>query len=54
MGSGSNILMSDKGFDGILISLKRSFKASFLMMTKLLQGSGVMQEEWLRKRLLKT
>ena len=26
MGSGSNLLVSDKGFDGIIISLKKSFK----------------------------
>jgi len=26
MGSGSNLLISDKGFDGVIISLKKSFK----------------------------
>ena len=43
IGSGSNLLISDDGFDGILISLKRTFKKiKFSENGDIVAGSGVM------------
>tara|TARA_B100000287_G_scaffold433738_1_gene496204 strand:- start:1728 stop:2663 length:936 start_codon:yes stop_codon:yes gene_type:complete len=43
IGSGSNLLISDKGFDGILISLKRAFKhIEFSDNGDIVAGAGVM------------
>ena len=52
MGSGSNILMSDKGFDGILISLKRSFKnIVFNDNGEIVAGSGVMLRRMVKEAI---
>jgi len=52
MGSGSNILMSDKGFDGILISLKRSFKKIvFNDNGEIVAGSGVMLRRMVKEAI---
>lgn len=52
MGSGSNILMSDKGFDGILISLKRSFKnIVFNNNGEIVAGSGVMLRRMVKEAI---
>ena len=52
MGSGSNILMSDKGFDGILISLKRSFKSiAFNDNGEIVAGSGVMLKRMVKEAI---
>ena len=43
IGSGSNILVWDKGFDGIVISLKKSFKnLSIKQNSQIIVESGVM------------
>ena len=43
IGSGSNILVWDKGFDGIVISLKKSFKSlSIKQNSQIIVESGVM------------
>jgi len=52
MGSGSNILISDKGFDGILISLKRSFKnIVFNDNGEIVAGSGVMLRRMVKEAI---
>tara|TARA_Y100000996_G_scaffold198358_1_gene155589 strand:- start:5259 stop:6206 length:948 start_codon:yes stop_codon:yes gene_type:complete len=52
MGSGSNILISDKGFDGILISLKRSFKnLDFYDNGEITAGSGVMLRRMVKEAI---
>tara|TARA_Y100000768_G_scaffold151730_1_gene113432 strand:- start:1484 stop:2431 length:948 start_codon:yes stop_codon:yes gene_type:complete len=54
MGSGSNILISDKGFDGILISLKRSFKnLDFYDNGEIVAGSGVMLRRMVKEAINK-
>ena len=50
MGSGSNLLVSDRGFDGVVISLKNSFKN--FEISKSLEvniGTGVMLGNMVRK-----
>ena len=52
MGSGSNILISDKGFNGILISLKRSFKnLDFYDNGEIIAGSGVMLRRMVKEAI---
>ena len=52
MGSGSNLLISDDGFDGILISLKRSFKKiEFSDKGDIVVGSGVMLRRMVKEAI---
>jgi len=52
MGSGSNLLISDEGFDGVLISLKRSFKnMDFSDEGDIIVGSGVMLRRMVKEAI---
>ena len=52
IGSGSNLLISDDGFDGILISLKRSFKnIEFSNHGEIVVGSGVMLRRMVKQAI---
>ena len=42
IGSGSNLLIWDKGFNGIVISLKKTFKKLIINKTNICSESGVM------------
>ena len=42
IGSGSNLLIDDNGFDGIVISLKKTFKKLKIIKNKISAESGVM------------
>lgn len=42
IGAGSNLLISDKGFDGLVIKLKSEFNNVFINKTDVISGSGVM------------
>ncbi len=42
IGAGSNLLISDKGFDGLVIKLKGEFNNVLINKTDVISGSGVM------------
>ncbi len=48
-GSGSNILVNDKGFNGFVISLSKSFKKIDILKNKVFCESGVMMGSFVKK-----
>ena len=54
IGSGSNLLFSDEGFDGVIISLKRAFKNLDISEDGLIRvGSGVILVKMVREAIKK-
>ena len=51
MGSGSNVLAHDRGFDGIIITLKNTFKNLIIHDNNILAESGVMLGTMVKKAL---
>ncbi len=48
MGSGSNLIVSDDGFDGVVINLSKSFKTIEHKNGKIISGSGVLLSKLIR------